>query len=178
LNIPEISEFSTETQTSKRPTASAIVKTRRDAAYEITESRLQRFISNTVENLDPRDVSVIINFIEPPQEILNAGPVVPGGVGPVGMKLATLAGLTFEEGSVNRFKIYAAVMLVLLIGVSAALIVHVIKLTKLRQELRVSKVQGGGAELPAGASPPLLEGGVQTAETAFKPGERAANQPQ
>lgn len=177
LNIPVVSEFSTETQAGKKPTASAIVKARRDAAYEISESRLQRFISNAVENLDPRDVSVIINLVESPQQAVAAGPLPTTGPALAGAKLATIAGLTLEEQSVNRFKIYAAVMLVLLIGVSAGLIINVIKLTKMRQELRVSKVQGGVAELPAGSSTPLLEGG-SSSEAQLSPGEKAANQPQ
>ncbi len=173
LNIPERNEFETETQSSKKPTASVIVKARRDA--DLTEARLQRFVSNAVQEMDPRDVSVIINFIEPPQEILAQGPVPGPAAAAVGAKLATIAGLTLEENSVNRFKIYAAVMLVLLIGVSAALIINVIKLTKMRQELRVSKVHGG--ELSAGAGTPLLEAGAGGAEAQLSPGERAANQP-
>ena len=93
-------------------------------------------------------------------------------------KLATLAGLTLEENSLQRFKIYAAVMLVFLIGVSMALILNVIKLTKMRQELRVSKFHGGAGELAAGAATPLLESGAPGAEAGLRSGEKTANQPQ
>ncbi len=177
LNIPEVSEFSTETQTGKKPTASAVIKVKKDLGYEVTESRMQRFISNAVENLDPRDVSVIINFIVPPQEVISQGPAVAAAPGAPPGKLATLAGLTLEMGSVKRFKIYAVVILVVLIGVSAALILNVIKLTRLRQELKVSKV-GGMAELASGGSTPLLQEGSKSGEPQLSPGEKAANQPQ
>jgi type III secretion protein J len=177
LNIPEVSEFSTETQSSKKPTASAVLRVRKNAAgEEVTESRIQRFISNSVENLDPRDVSVIISYLESPEEVLQGGPssvVINQGGAPSAVKLATLAGLTLTLESVKRFKIYAVVMLILLIGVSAALILNVIKLTKLRQELKVSKVQGGVAQLQAGSSPPLLEEGSKPGDPAVNSEEKA-----
>ena len=78
----------------------------------------------------------------------------------------------------QRFKIYAAVMLVFLIGVSMALILNVIKLTKMRQELRVSKFHGGTGELAAGSATPLLESGAPGTEASIRSGEKSANQPQ
>src|SRR4030095_5531462 len=72
LNIPDVSEFATETQPSKRPTASAVLRVKKssDVMMELTEPKIQRFISNTIENLDPRDVSVVITYIQPPEEVL------------------------------------------------------------------------------------------------------------
>lgn len=164
LNIPIASEFSTD-GVEKKPTASAILRMRKDSEGEsVTESRIQRFISNTVENLDPRDVSVIVSYSESPEKILAGGPLSPtsmasteaaGKIGNVG-----IAGLSMHEGSLKRFKIYATCMLVLLLGVSAALIVNVIKLTRMRQELKVSKAQAGLSELPSGETPPLLADGA------------------
>jgi len=182
LNIPEVSEFSTDTQATKKPTASAVIKVKKDpAGYEVTEVRMQRFISNAVENLDPRDVSVIINYVEPPQDVISQGPAVattattatPG----LSAKLATIAGLIMDTDSVKRFKIYAVVMLVMLLGISAGLILNVIRLTKMRQELKVSKAQGGFAEVGGGGSPPLLEDGSKSSEPHLSTGEKAANQP-
>ncbi|HKX11969.1 MAG TPA: hypothetical protein VJP40_02360 [bacterium] len=175
LNVPEISPFNTETQAENRPTASAVLRVKKSQdGYEVTEARIQQFISKSVENLDPRDVSVIISYLPTPQEILSQVPKVPGP-GPgldAGAKLATIAGLVMKVESVRRFKIFAVVMLVLLLGVSAALIVNVIKLTKMRQELKVSKLNSGLPE-GASASPPLLEGGnPSTAQ--LTPGEKAA----
>lgn len=173
LNLPEISEFSTEPEAHKKPTASAVLRVRKEeAGMEVTESRMQRFISNTVENLDPRDVSVIISYVEPIQKILAEGPQKIGTTGgPVaapGTQLASLAGLTFHPDSVGRFKIYAVVMLIVLIGVSGALIVNVIKMTKMRQELKVSRAQMGGP----GSGTPLLEEGSQASPGQLKSGER------
>ncbi|MGH7829204.1 MAG: hypothetical protein ACREP8_03415, partial [Candidatus Binatia bacterium] len=149
--------------------------------YEVSEARIQRFISNSVENLDPRNISVIISYITPPQKVIEAGPVAPTAAGtpapPAGIKLAGIAGLVLEEDSLQRFKIYSVVMLVLLIGVSAALILNVIKVTRLRQELKVHRAQGGGGELAAAGSPPLLEGGGKSAEPQLMTGEKAGNSP-
>ena len=179
LNIPEVREFDSETQPSKRPTASAVIKLKKDPnGPEITEAQLQRYISNGVPGMDQRDVSVIINYAEPPLTAPVSPTVATPGVSAGGAKLATLAGLTLEEHSLQRFKIYAAVMLVFLIGVSMALILNVIRLTKLRQELRVSKFQGGAGELAAGAATPLLESGAPGAEASLRSGEKPANQPQ
>ncbi len=153
INIPEISEFSTETQASKRPTASAVLRVKQGGVgYEVTEAKIQRFISNTIENLDPRDVSVVISYIQPPAEIIKQGAKAVG-------KLVMVAGLGLHADSVGRFKIYAIVVLILLMGVSAALILNVIKLTKMRQELRIAK--GGANIIEAHATPALPEGGAK-----------------
>ena len=175
LNVPEISPFNTETQNDTRPTASAVIRVKKSTdGYEITEARMQQFISKSVEKLDPRDVSVIISYVQPPQEVLAKGPVVPGSeVAAGGVKLATIAGLAMKVESVQRFKIFAVVMLVLLLGVSAALIINVIKLTKMRQELKVSKLNTGLAEVQGAASPPLLEGGAGP-QSQLNSGEKAA----
>lgn len=173
LNVPEISPFNTETQAENRPTASAVLRVKKSQdGYEITEARIQQFISKSVEKLDPRDVSVIISYLPTPQEVLSQVPQTPGAAAAFDAKLATIAGLVMKVESVKRFKIFAVVMLVLLLGVSAALILNVIKLTKMRQELKVSKLNSG---LPEGSSmsPPLLEGGnPQSSQLA--PGEKAA----
>jgi type III secretion protein J len=182
LNIPEVSEFNTESQVGKKPTASAVLKVRKDdAGYEVTEARMQRFISNSVENLDPRDVSVIISYVIPPQKVLEGGPaavVAAQGEVPAGVKLASIAGLSLEEDSVQKFKIYAIGMLVILIGVSAALIVNVFKLTRLRQELKVSRGHNTASEISSGGSTPLLEGAGKMGESHLRSGEKAANPPQ
>ncbi|HCU23877.1 MAG TPA: hypothetical protein DF383_02575, partial [Deltaproteobacteria bacterium] len=165
LNVPEISPFSAETQPSVRPTAAAVIRFKKSPeAFEITEARMQQFIAKSVENLDPRDVSVVITYVPTPQEILEQAPKTPTVAEPAAAsadaKLAKIAGLVMQEESVKRFKIFAVVMLVLLLGVSAALILNVVKLTKLRQELKVSKLSSGLTSLPGAASPPLLEGGA------------------
>lgn len=178
LNVPEISPFNTETQNEVRPTASAVIRVKKSPdGYEITEARMQQFISKSVEKLDPRDVSVIISYVQPPQEVLAKGPQSPGPEVAAGnAKLATIAGLVMKVESVQRFKIFAVVMLVLLLGVSAALIINVIKLTRMRQELKVSKLNSGLAEMQGAASPHLLEGG-SGAQAQLGAGEKTATAP-
>jgi hypothetical protein len=116
--------------------------------------------------------------VEPPQKVIEKGPqtgAVTAGA-PPGAKLAKIAGLILSEVSVKRFKIYAVAMLVVLIGVSAALILNVIKMTKMRQELKVFRAQAGmGSEAPA---TPLLEEGSQSKQAQLKSGkEETASSP-
>jgi len=137
LNIPDISEFATETQPSKRPTASAVLRVKKTPeGLELTEPKVQRFISNTVENLDPRDVSVVITYIQPPEELLKQIP---------NKKLLSIAGLKMDADSKGRFKIYALSVLLLLVAVSVALVFSLLKLTKLRTALKA----GGGGVMAA-----------------------------
>lgn len=133
LNIPEISEFASETQASKRPTASAVLKVRKSTeGLEITEPKAQRFISNSVENLDPRDVSVVITYMQGPEDVArqSAGSA----------KLVSIAGLKMDAPSKDTFKVYALSVLILLVGVSVALVFTLLKLTHLRKQ-----AMGGGA---------------------------------
>lgn len=136
LNIPEISEFSSETQPSKRPTASAVLKVRKSTEnLELTEPKLQRFISNSIENLDPRDVSVVITYIQNPEEVQK----VSGGA-----SLVSIAGLKMDVPSKNSFKIYALSILVLLLGVSIALVFSLFKLMSLRKQVQDNPSRGFG----------------------------------
>jgi len=131
LNVPEISEFSTETQGAKRPTASAVLRIRKNAeGMELTESKIQRFISNSVENLDPRDVSVVITYVENPFENQNKP-----GAHPIAT--TSVAGLQMGASSQGTFKVYALVVLGLLMAVSAALVLSVFKVLQLRKKLKV-----------------------------------------
>lgn len=169
LNIPEVSEFAAEDAEKKRPTASAVIHVRREeAGVDLREGNVQRFISNTVENLDPRDVAVIISYADSPQKVVAQGPqgVTPSGNGAVsGAPVTTIAGLTLQQDSLKRFKIYAVIFLVVLIGISTALILNVIKLTRMRQELKVSRAHG------AAGGTPLLEGGGQGGGAQLQSGE-------
>lgn len=127
LNIPEVSEFSSETQASKRPTASAVLKVKKTVeGLDLTEPKIQRFISNSVENLDPRDVSVVITYVQSPEEVLKQAGA---------SKLVSIAGLKMDLSSKDTFKIYALSVLILLVGVSVALVFTLFKLTVLRKQM-------------------------------------------
>ncbi len=186
LNIPIIDEFATGDNAKKKPTASAVIRVNKEqsSTYEVREVNIQRFISNAVENLDPRDVTVIISYVESPMKVLAEGPKTPAATGAEGQAivapgvLSTIAGLTLHQESLQRFKVYAVIFLVILIGVSAALILNVIKLTKLRQELKVSRAHGASAG--ALSATPLLEEGSQGPSPQLQSGEgeRAESPPQ
>jgi len=158
LNIPEVSEFAAETQASKKPTASVAIRVRKTPeGMDLTEPKIQRFISNAVENLDPRDVSAVITYVVPPDEIIKKGPAT-------GSKLVSIAGLNMDNASKDNFKIYALTVLFFLIGISVALVFSLLKMTRLRRQIKMFRL-GGGAALAGDQDPRLLQaaegGGVQ-----------------
>lgn len=63
LNVPNQDEFNSADTIQKRPTASVIVRTTgtETVIQTVTEPKLQKFVANTVPNLDPNDVAVIIS---------------------------------------------------------------------------------------------------------------------
>jgi len=150
LNVPEISEFAPETQSAKRPSASVAIRVRKTPeGMELTEPKIQRFVSNAVENMDPRDVSVVITYLAVPDE--------PTKKGAVSSKLVSIAGLNMDGASKDNFKIYALTVLFFLIGISVALVFSLLKMTKLRRQLKMfrlgSSPMGGGEQ-----DPRLLQG--------------------
>ncbi|MCB1215520.1 MAG: hypothetical protein KDK66_08605 [Deltaproteobacteria bacterium] len=152
LSIPEKKSFDDPSAEEPRPTASAVIKLNRDLMdSELKESHFQRFIANAVENLDPLSVSVVLTYqdtirpeSEDPDSKAVASPEASRDSGePMAVAgLSTVAGLELSEASVKRFKIYAVVFLVVLMAVSGVLIINVLKMTKLRQELKVAKGLG------------------------------------
>lgn len=125
LNIPEISQFAVESQPNKHPTASAVIRVRKnEAGGDLTEAKVQRFISNSVENLDPRDVAAIITYVDNPNLISAKEKVV---------SFVTYMGLQISPESKSRFKIYALSTLAVFIFLSAALIFAIFRLIQSRQ---------------------------------------------
>ncbi|MBL7685118.1 MAG: hypothetical protein JNK65_03670 [Deltaproteobacteria bacterium] len=134
LNIPEISEFATESQPTKKPTASAVIRLRKSAleSSDLNEAKLQRFISNTVENLDPRDVSVVITIVQPPEDTrTKEQPTVSSAVP---ANLVSVAGLKMDPPSQKKFKIMAIAVLGVLLLESLAVIMILFKMLKLRKQ--------------------------------------------
>lgn len=147
LNIPTVNEFATESQLHKRPTASVVIRAKLASnEFKITEPKIQRHVSGAVEGLDPRDVSVIISYIDLEdksvgQENQNSqgsgheksAPVVTNNAQVSDASLVTVVGLEMTEASKKKFKIYAALALMLLMIVSAALLFTVMKLSQARK---------------------------------------------
>lgn len=147
---------------------------------------MQRFIANTVPNLDPNDVTVIITRTDlagaPPSAIGTSGTPFPssssaseaGGPAVVDAGMVDLAGLKLDADSVGRFKFYIIGLLVLLMGVSSFLLINIMRLNRLRL-----KVQRGGRPeraLGGGGTPPLLgeaQAGQGTIEGTFDVGTGA-----
>ncbi len=156
LNMPEISEFATETQGAKRPTASAVLRIRKNAeGMELTESKIQRFISNSVENLDPRDVSVVITYVESSLDAQKGARPSP---------TTSFAGLQMGASSQGTFKLYALIVLGLLVTVSAGLVFSVLKVLQLRKKLKLVQT-GEGVSVISPQDAKLLSG-PNTAEMA------------
>ncbi|MFO1518548.1 MAG: hypothetical protein U1F57_02615 [bacterium] len=155
LNIPDVSEFASESQPAKKPTASAVIRVRKNPeGMDLTEPKIQRFISNAVENLDPRDVSVVITYVQPPEEMAKQHAVA----APTAKNLVSVAGLKMDATSKDNFKIYALVVLVLLLSVSVGLVFSLLKMTKLRRELKVHRTGGGAVMGVADQDAKMLQG--------------------
>ncbi len=169
LNVPTESEFSELDPVKKKPTASVVVKTRNDelVAQTVTEGKIQRFVANTVPNLDPNDVTVIVTRADTgalaspiqnpgiaPTPTLPAPPVAageeePGAIAPQPTDSIELAGIRMDPESVGRFKTYIIGLLSLLVAVSIFLLFNIIRLNRMR--LKVQK--GSRAPSLAGANP-------------------------
>ncbi|MBI3541233.1 MAG: hypothetical protein HY073_03745 [Deltaproteobacteria bacterium] len=163
LNVPTEDEFAGLDPVKKRPTASVVVKTNNNelVAQVVSEAKLQRFVANTVPNLDPNDVSVIISRTE------TGFPANANGMPPADRPIPTLAGepprvqsseestlvqvagLSMEPESVDRFKAYMVGLLSLLVIVSVGLLFSIVRVNRMRYKVQRA-VKKEGAALAAG----------------------------
>lgn len=171
LNIPEPTKLGRE---QKRPTASVVIKAQKPQLGEsaLSEVVIQQWVSNTVEDLAPRDVSVLINYVAPIGTTLRPGetvtlPHTPGS----GEEAATpegsvvrLMGLQLNPASRQRLKVYLLVFFTILVLLSLALIVTILQSRRTRQELKA--LQGGETPLvlEEGGARPRLPPGKQEEE--------------
>lgn len=159
INIPTPEEFATSETKEKRPTASVIIKAKptTTSASSLTESKIQQFVANTVENLNPRDVSVIITYISVPRQGVYPGQsvILPSAADVARAKVedqsvTRVAGLDVVANSQKRLKIYLSIFFVVLAAMAGGLVVMVIRHSRMRQELKDFK----------GESAPMIEGRV------------------
>jgi type III secretion protein J len=152
LNVPSESEFADLDPVKKRPTASVVVKTRNDEriAQTVTEAKVQRFVANSIPNMDPNDVAVIVTRIDtgaavgsvspmPSAPVLPSEPLEEGELLPLpsgGGEIVELAGLKMAPDSVGRFKGYIIGLLTLLVGVSFFLLFNIVRLNRLRLKVQ------------------------------------------
>jgi len=177
LNVPTENEFAELDPVKRKPTASVVVKTRNDAlvAQTVTEAKLQQFVANTVPNLDPNDVAVIISRADTgamatliqnayvpstpasPAQAADPEAPTPEELGSPAADVVQVAGVRMDPSSVGRFKIYIVGLLLLLVGVSAFLLFNIMRMNRLR--LRVQRGGGNRQALGGGQSAGLLGDG-------------------
>ncbi len=145
VNIPNEEEFGSD-EAPRKPTASVVLKVRptEQAMQTLTESKVQRFVSNAVEKLDPRDVSVILTYVGEPREgirpgqslILSDTDVEDGATvneNSGGGEIVSVAGLNISPDSVKRLKLYLGLFLILVAALSFGLVVMVVQASRMRQ---------------------------------------------
>lgn len=153
LNIPSPDEFANTAAKEKRPTASVVIKARpTDLPQDVlTEQKIQQFVANAVENLNPRDVSVIITYVSAPKRGLMPGQslILPPSAdvqrpAVEDRPVTRIAGLEVVSSSQSRLKVYLAVFFIILAVLAVALIVTVIRTSRMRD----SGGRDGGPERP------------------------------
>lgn len=170
LNIPTRDEFaSAESQQLQRPTASVVIKVKPDAAglESVTEPKVQQFVSNSVEGMNPRDVTVIISYLQGEERVLKPGDVKTLATQAPGLPPAAAAqmakptdheimGLNLDAESKGRLKVYLLVFFLLLVLLSSGLIIAIVQGSRMRRTL--AALQGPAGENPAIEGQILEEG--------------------
>lgn len=174
LNIPEESEFAPMDQAKKRPTASVVIRTRNEEliVQTVTEGKIQRFVANSVPEMDPNDVAVIVSRTDMGSMLPMAGSVSPSPFGSstpprsdspsvASGDLVDIGGIRLEEDSVGRFKAYMIGLLAILVAVSGFLLVNIVRLNRLKLTVqRGSRTAGSErSALPSGSDRSLLVDG-------------------
>lgn len=159
LNIPDKQDFPTESTTVSRPTASVILRVLEDVnntAEKITKGMVQDLVAGTVEGLDSRDVTVVINYEKPITKIATQVPVGDEGSAATADEataletqmpsevLTNVGGLKMEEDSAKRFKLVAVMFLVLFFLLTAAFIFVLLKLAKVKKTAVAAVVEEEG----------------------------------
>lgn len=163
LNVPSPEEFTSDKEV-QRPTASVVIKVRptEQAMANLTEAKIQRFVANAVEKLDPRDVAVIITYTSPqPQGVMpGQALVLPSSVikqptkTPEGSKepMVSVAGIEVSAHTSRRLKVYLVLFLMILATLSLGLVATILQAVRMRREQK-AKGPERGAALPAGTAP-------------------------
>lgn len=176
LNVPVVDEFAdAELKKQKRPTASVVLKVKPEALAKqtVTEAKVQQFVANGVEGLNPRDVTVIMSYLTDkgatvrPGEVVSLAPsMTPTSTVPPAELSQTLIGLTLDEASKSKLKIYLLIFFVVLLVLSAILILAIVQGSRMRRELneiRSGEQQAVEGEV-LGEGPPQL-GAPSSGET-------------
>ncbi|PIR25473.1 MAG: hypothetical protein COV43_05345 [Deltaproteobacteria bacterium CG11_big_fil_rev_8_21_14_0_20_42_23] len=173
LNIPNQSEFLREEEKKrKRPTASVIVRAKPTLVGNpaVTEAKIQQFVANAVEGLNPRDVAVIISYIQSDERIgaESSSSLVPEVMDVKSSSAAdsassfpsletdeSLLGLNLDASSKEKLRLYFLGFFTLLLLLSAGLIVSIVSAARMRKKV---------AMLSAGEPRQALHPGSQNEE--------------
>jgi len=158
INIPTPDEFADNDD--KRTTASVVLKVRpeENIASQLTESKVQQYVANSIEDLNPRDVSVIISYVTAPKTDIDKKLFLPKrDVEKDTPKIdahdgVSLLGIKVTKDSAKRLKVYLLIFFIIIILLAAVLIVFVVRTTRMKQEYKA--LIDGGAR-------PLLEGEIE-----------------
>lgn len=163
LNIPEEKELLVDTGKKPRPSASVTLRIADPTSLktELTEEKIRRFVANAIPSMAPNDVIVIISsdvgmalpVARSPKTsgIKAPGSEIPpevGGIGGPEVPMVEVAGIRLEADSLKRFKFYLFVFLCVLIIISAALLVTLFRMSRLRRSaggrrVKAIPVEGG-----------------------------------
>lgn len=142
LNIPEKLDFPDEKTVQLHPTATASVKYLKDctAGTKLSDQRVQDIVANAVSGLDPRDVAVVISYLDsglPPvkgseteKDCPEVAVTSPDGQS---LSLVKVAGLAMDASSAQKFKVVAVAFLFLFLLIAAAFIYVLLKMSKGRK---------------------------------------------
>lgn len=175
LNIPAEKELAFEGEEKGRPAASVTLRIAEpgELTAELTEEKIRRFVANAIPGMSPNDVIVIISSAgrterpslkgAPPREGFavpaREEPPAVAGIPESETPIVTIAGIRLEEESLKRFKIYLVVFLCVLILLSAALLVTLVRMNRLRHRQGSRRLKAVSVE--GGEGPGLLTGGGQ-----------------
>jgi type III secretion protein J len=159
LNIPTKDEFaSADSQHLLRPTASVVVRAKPELSglQTITEAKVQQFVANAVEGLNPRDVTVVISYLPVEEKVVRPGDVqtlpnrpmeAPQQAAMAPSLQYELIGLKLDAESKDRLKVYVLVFFLLLVVLSVTLIIVIIQGSRVRRTL--AALQGPAGQHPA-----------------------------
>lgn len=165
LNIPDKEEFPDEDAPIPHPTASVTIQYLKDgqSGSPLTEGKVQQFVANSVSNLDPRDVAVIITYLESgvpttedkkiEQEAADEalkqqtalannsgqgsqnvdGIVVTGDASVSNAELTLIGGLKMDAASAKKFKVVAIMFLILFIILTISFIFVLLRLARIKK---------------------------------------------
>ena len=155
LNIPTPDEFASPgTKERQHPTASVVIRAKpndtRDAP--ITEGKIQQFVANTVEGMNPRDVAVVISYLS--GEDRKVAPQQTAGMTMGTETQEQLLGLTLDASSKDRLKVYLLLFFLILVLLAAALLVSIVQASRMRRSLAVLQGPGGGKPVVQATLPP------------------------